>query len=225
MDDFLKFLKVMGVLALVLGIGALVGWFGTRSSDSATTAGTNSPSALRQTNPASTSSAKSSASANSGKAISQATIVPFTAAPPSGTSLNIITNWEERLDEILAEEKTESEKAKQLLEMFPHLPEDGQVEIAQHLANLTEDADYPALGSFLTNSALSEDVLDVLLSDLLNRPNSMKLPTLISVAKDSKNPKATEAKDLLELFLEDDYGDNWKLWQQKTEQWLKENPD
>ena len=45
-------------------------------------------------------------------------------------------------------------------------------------------------------------VLDVLLEDVFNRPNSVKLPLLLTVARDPQNPKASEAKDVLELFLE-----------------------
>jgi hypothetical protein len=99
------------------------------------------------------------------------------------------------------------------------------VEVAQHLANLVADENYAPLAKYLTDSSLPESVLDVLLADVLNRPNSVKLPALLDVAKDDKNPKASEAKDLLELFLEEDYGKDWAQWQTKMEQWLKDNPD
>jgi len=72
---------------------------------------------------------------------------------------------------------------------------------------------------------MSEAVLDVLLADALNRPNSLKLPLLLEVARQPDHPKAGEAKDLLELFLEEDHGKDWGQWQAKLEQWLKDNPD
>ena len=34
-----------------------------------------------------------------------------------------------------------------------------------------------------------------------------------------------EAKDLLELFLEEDFGNNWGQWQGRMQQWLQDNPD
>ena len=43
------------------------------------------------------------------------------------------------MDTILGSEGEDAAKARQMLEMFPHLPEDGQTEVAQHLANLTPD--------------------------------------------------------------------------------------
>jgi len=138
---------------------------------------------------------------------------------------DLITNWEDRVDEILTSSVPEADKARKMLEMFPRLPEGGQVEVAQHLANLVSDQDYPSLGRFLTNSALPEPVLDVLVADVLNRPNSVKLPALLGVARDPQNPKAGEAKDILQLFLEEDYGADWNTWQAKVDQWLKDNPD
>jgi hypothetical protein len=143
------------------------------------------------------------------------------AATPSG----LITNWSDKLDEILTSNAEEADKAKQLLEMFPHLSEEAQVEVAGHLANLLPDKDYPALAKYLADPKMSEAVLDVLLGDALNRPNSVKLPLLLEVARQSDHPKAGEAKDILELFLEEDHGKNWDQWQTKLEQWLKDNPD
>jgi hypothetical protein len=144
---------------------------------------------------------------------------------PVVSSTGLITNWEDRVDEIIGPEGNESEKVKQLLEMFPHLPEDGQVEVAQHLSNLVPDENYEPLGKILKDAKMPEAVLDVLLADLLNRPNSVKLPTILEVASNPQNPKASEAKDLLELFLEEDYGADWPKWQAKMDEWLKENPD
>jgi hypothetical protein len=143
----------------------------------------------------------------------------------STASTGLITNWEDKVDEIIGPEGEDSEKVKRLLEMFPHLPEDGQVEVAQHLSNLVPDENYEPLGKILKDAKMSEAVLDVLLADLLNRPNSVKLPTILEVASNPQNPKASESKDLLELFLEEDYGADWPKWQAKMDEWLKENPD
>jgi hypothetical protein len=109
--------------------------------------------------------------------------------------------------------------------LLPNLPEDGQVEVAQHLSNLVSDEDYGTISGFLTNSALPEAVLDVFMADSLNRPNSVKLPLLLDVAREKENPKSTEAREILELFLEEDYGDDWAKWQSKVQEWVANNPD
>lgn len=153
---------------------------------------------------------------------------PTFVTTPGGTlpvATNQIPDWEEKVDAILTSDDPDPEKAKKMLAMFPLLTGDAQEEVAHHLSNLTPDEDYTAFGSNLTNSTLSEDVLDVLLEDVLNRPNSIKLPMLLEVARDPANPKAAEAKDVLELFLEEDYGADWAKWESKTKDWLKENPD
>jgi hypothetical protein len=146
--------------------------------------------------------------------------------PISITGTNQITNWEETLDALLRDAGGEpSAKAKQLLELLPRFPEAGQTEAAQHIANLLADEDYPAFGAWFTNTNTAVKVQEVILADLLNRPNAIKLPLLLEAARTPQHAKAGEAKDLLELYLEKDYGADWGLWQQQMEVWLKENPD
>lgn len=141
------------------------------------------------------------------------------------TSENLITNWEETVDQILVVEGEPDAKAKQMLELFPRLPADGQVEVARHLANLVSDEDYELLRQFLTDPQLPEEVLETLLADVLNRPNNLKLPALLEVARTTGHPKAGNAKEVLGFFLEVDYGDDWFKWEEKVQEWLKENPE
>jgi hypothetical protein len=137
----------------------------------------------------------------------------------------LITNWEDKLDQLLAAEGDTSDKARQMLEMFPRLPEAGQVEVAKHLSNLVANEDYAPLGKFLVDPQLPAEALDTLMADALNRPNSLKLPALLEVARTPQHPKAGDAKEILGFFLEGDYGEDWPKWQEKIETWLKENPD
>ncbi len=145
--------------------------------------------------------------------------------PSPAAVTNLITDWEDKLDDILGSEGQDTEKAKQMLAIFPRLPEDGQVEVAQHVSNLLPDQEYAQLGKLLLDAKLPEAVLDVLIVDVLNRPNSLKLPLLLGIAQDTQHPKAGEAKDLLELYLEQDYGTDWNKWQEKLKQWMIDNPD
>jgi hypothetical protein len=223
MADFLKLLKVLGAVAFVALAGITLGWLGTRGPKTAPPTASGVPTITSGTRPGGIISSHPISAVSTGDVgVSSGQQKTESVPPPV---LNLITNWEDRLDDILAGEQPEKAKARSLLALFPQLPSDGQLEVAQHLANLVEDEDYPPLGRFLTNSALPEDVLDVLFSDLLNRPNSTKISTLLDVAREPKNPKAAEAKDLLELFLEEDYGNDWVRWQKKAAEWLKDNPD
>src|SRR6266705_3208374 len=47
----------------------------------------------------------------------------------AGTTTN--ADWEDKLEAIVGSEGEDSEKVKQLFGMYPQLPEDGQVEVAQ----------------------------------------------------------------------------------------------
>lgn len=144
---------------------------------------------------------------------------------PPKTTPGLMADWDEKVNDILGAEGDEKDKAKKLIEMFPHLPPDGQEEVAHHISNLVADEDYAPLTQFVTNSALPEAVLDVFVEDVFNRPNSIKLPLLLDIAQDPQHPRSAEAKDVLELFLEEDFGSDWTKWHAKMDQWLKDNPD
>jgi hypothetical protein len=137
----------------------------------------------------------------------------------------LVADWDDKINDILSPEGDEKEKSKKLIELFPQLPPDGQEEVAHHLSNLVADEDYAPLANFVTNSTLPEAVLDVFVEDVFNRPNAIKLPLLLDIAQDPQHPRASEAKDVLELFLEEDFGNDWTKWHGKMDQWLKDNPD
>jgi len=226
-------IAVVAILALVFG-GHYLGWFGHKKVDVSenTAPGNTSPSTTQPTivnvNPAPPAPAPGPspvprpprpAPTSPGPAVAS---VPSTAATPAA---GLITDWEQRIDNILTTAGDESAKSKQLLEMLPRLPEDGQVEAAQHLSNLMPDEDFKLLTPTLTNAAVPEAVLDVLMTDVLNRPNQLKLPALLEVAQIPNHPKAEEARDILEVFVDENYGQDWNAWRAAVLKWLKENPD
>jgi hypothetical protein len=143
----------------------------------------------------------------------------------SASAAGIITNWEDKVDEILGSASATPDKAKQMLELFARLPEVGQVEVVKHLSNLLPDQDYEPMGNLLADPQLPGDVLEALMADVLNRPGHLKLPALLEVARTPQHPKADQAKEMLGFLLEADYGDDWTQWQAKVAEWLKENPD
>jgi hypothetical protein len=136
------------------------------------------------------------------------------------------TNWEDTVDSIIGSDDPDTNKVKQLFALFPTLPPDGQEEVAQHLSNLVEDTNYAQLGNLLTNDSLPQGVLDELMSDVLNRPNTLKLPMLLTVGQDQNSPEHDEARDLLELYLgQDPSADNWSQAGSMVTTWLQQNPD
>jgi len=230
MSKFSFVWKLLGVVGIVLLIGGLVGWLGSRKPSGAESpgpgAGKGSLNSGISSNPEALSLSQSSLERTQRVRHPSPGGPGTTIAAATPQAANLITNWEDRVEQILgSDDSDEAQKAKQMLQIFPRLPEDGQVEVAQHLSNLVSDLDYSGLAALTADASLPESVLDVLLSDALNRPNSLKLPLLLDVAKNEQHPKASEAKDLLELFLEEDYGKDWNKWQSRMQQWLQDNPD
>src|ERR1041384_7410444 len=72
------------------------------------------------------------------------------ATSPGATMAD--SEWENRIDDILANESDDDvQKSRKLLALLPALPEDGQVEAVTHASNLITDDQYAPLGQLLTN--------------------------------------------------------------------------
>ncbi len=172
--------------------------------------------------------------ADSAKPASTAPVAPprTRPQPPQPNQVTVTapaevdTNWESRVENILSSETEDiPTKAKQMLEIFPHVPEESKPEVAEHLANLTPDEMYQGVGDLFADPKQPPEILEVFMHDILNRPNSVKLPELLRVAQAPEHPKAGEAREVLTLFLEEDYGSDWQKWQTATDSWLQNNPD
>lgn len=223
MNQALKFLLLVAGVMVLLVVGSSIGWFRTTPVTTQLTPtpsrqGSDSPTLARPNPEARTSAPMRPRSPRAPTAPSPTTHVTSEAS--------LATQWEEHLEAVLASEQTDDRgKAQELLAAFPLLPADGQAVYAQHLSNLVTDQDYAVLGHLLTNAALPDVVLETLMSDVLNRADSVKLPALLTVARDPQHPKAAEAHDVLELTLDQDFGQDWATWEARLQEWLTANPD
>ena len=218
---------VVAAFAVLIG-GRFLGWFGGKPGEvaviaepSETGAGETPVSAPEQEPPAPRPIGRVGAGMVRQPTVSAAP-AESPVAPPAGA---LIADWEQKIDDVLTGQEEDNQKAKRLLSIFPNLPEDGQVEAAQHLSNLLPDEDYAALKQTLTNAVMPEAVLDVLMTDVLNRPNQLKLEALLDVARIPNHPKGEEARDVLEVFVDENFGEDWAAWDAAVKKWLKENPD
>ena len=111
-----------------------------------------------------------------------------------------LAEWEIKIDQVLRANADESQTAQMLINLLPTLPTDGQTEAAQHIANLVLDKDYKRILPLVKNPALPEDVLDVFVTDLMNREDEVKLPVLLDIAKIPNHPHHEEAaSDLADI--------------------------
>lgn len=219
---------LVGVVAVIglLVSGYFLGWFGGGTKPAAETNAETTPAApVEVATPHPTPGGITRSPAVAVTTPTTPAPVETVAATPAPGAPFKSGEWEQRLDSILGAGEPEAQKATKLLEMFPLVPEDGQIEVAQHLSNLLTDDRYASLSPAFTNAATPEGVLDVLMTDVLNRANGIKLPTLLEVARTPNHPKAEEARDVLEVFVDENYGTDWAKWEKAIQDWLKENPD
>jgi hypothetical protein len=206
-------LKFAVFLAVITGIGIGIGWLATRpaSTDTPPPAAVPDDNAFKPVpTPAPSLAGGRPAGAYAG------------GAANSGMT---VVNWQDQIGDILASDSDISNKCNDLLNLFPHMPEAGQIEAAHHLSNLTSDDNYAPLAKILIDPTTSSNVDDVLMLDVINRPGTVKLPTLLEIARNPDHPEAAEARSKLAMYLEDDYGTDWYLWQNKINDYLTNNPD
>jgi hypothetical protein len=204
-------LKFAVFLAVITGIGIGIGWLATRptSTDSAPPAALPDDNAFKPV-PLPPSNSRPAGANSSG------------GAANSGV---MVANWQDQIGDILASDSDISNKCSDLLNLFPHLPEAGQIEAAHHLSNLTSDDNYAPLAKILIDPATSTNVDDVLMLDVINRPGTVKLPTLLEIARNPDHPESADARSKLAMYLEDDYGTDWSTWESKINDYLTNNPD
>jgi hypothetical protein len=131
--------------------------------------------------------------------------------------------WEMKIDQVLQSNVEHSTMALTLLKEIPAMPADGQTATAQHIANLISDNDFEKLFPYLQNTQLAPGFLEILTADSLNRPEKVKLPTLLLAAKTPNHPMSDTAKGFLSVLVGEDHGTNWNLWDQSIKKIIAES--
>jgi hypothetical protein len=133
--------------------------------------------------------------------------------------------WDKQIDTILESKAPDAQIADKLLALYPQLPTNGQADLFVEIAPRVSDKDYSKLSTIVTNATTPEDVIDELLNDLIDRPDKVRMPVLLDLARTKDNPKAEDAHDLLEVILGDDYGEDWNVWSKKISEWISTHPE
>lgn len=151
-------------------------------------------------------------------------VVPIPAKPVE------IAEWETKIDSVLRANPDSSDAANRataqmLINLLPTLPAEGQAEAAQHITNLLDDKEYNRVLALVKNPQMPEEVLDVFVTDLMNRDDTVKLPTLLEIAKIPNHPHHEEAQTDLQIFLDEDYGNDWGKWEAAMKTYLKKQAE
>ena len=133
--------------------------------------------------------------------------------------------WDNQIDAILASPAPDAEIADQLLKIYPQMPTNAQADLFLEITPRVPDENYSKLSGILTNATTTPEVLDTLLTDLVDRPDKVRLPVFLEVMRTTDNPKSQEAHDLLEVILGEDYGEDWDTWSKKISEWMTAHPE
>jgi len=142
----------------------------------------------------------------------------ITAVWPSGptpiaeTPEEPMQPWEISISKLLDSDDENDKVAADLAALIPTMPLEGQTEAVQHMVNLLEDDKYVLASNMLLNPSLHPDLRAVILADVLDRPNSVKLPVLLAVMAVPGHPSRTEAQRSLAEALGSDFGSDPALW-------------
>lgn len=128
--------------------------------------------------------------------------------------------WELSINKLLDSDDENNKVAAELAAILPTLPLEGQVEAVQHMVNLTEDDKYSLASNMLLNPAIHPDLRAVIWSDVLDRPNNVKMPVLLSLMNVPGHPSRSEAHLKLQEALGRDFGGDAALWSAPVQAFL-----
>ena len=133
--------------------------------------------------------------------------------------------YKAKMELILGSNGTAEQKIHDLKEMLSTLDEAEAEAAVQDLTSRVRDEGYSFVKSLAVDPTLPEPVRDEFMVDMLNRPNSVKMPLLLEIARNPDHPDHESAFDSLEAFTGLKYGADWNGWEKGIQGWLKENPD
>lgn len=152
-------------------------------------------------------------------------VVQSSEPKPAAKPARPLEPWELKIDQALTSNLNETETAQVLLNLIPTLPPEGKAEATQHVTNLLPDSEYKRVLPLLKNPQMPAEVLDILVTDLMNREDTVKLPALLEVAKLPNHPNHEEALTDLQIFLDADHGSDWNKWTASVNAYLKKQAE
>ena len=217
--------KATVIIAAALICGGLVGWLATRNPAGSPPAPGSETTVAAVTNPpdAPKSEAKTLVPSKADDLKARLRASRMKQSPDDTNAVTELPVWQQKIDDIILADEEIDQKSEKLLALLPTLKDPEQrVEAVQHLVNFVTDTNYATTATLLINPQTDEAVLQTLMADLLNRGNELKLPIFLQLAKDDNHPLVTEARELLQIYIQEDYGTNWVAWDKAVQQWLKE---
>lgn len=216
--------KILGILVVAIILGGIFGWWISRQGGTIPNLPANTSSGGASSPGIVTTPSSNSVTAVLNAPVKNGLITTNTDSDAPAEAPAEPQGWSEKLDAVILGPEDENKKADKLLALMKTAPPEVQVEYAQHLINFTQEDHYDGVAGLLTNATTTSGVSTILMNDLLNRNNNLKLPLLLAVARTDDHPLKSDAKEMIELFVQEDHGTNWNDWSDAIDKWLKDNP-
>jgi hypothetical protein len=123
--------------------------------------------------------------------------------------------WEQQIaTTVSAHGNGSAAAARAIFALLPTLPEEALATATESALSQLSVQDYPAVAlPRLLDLNTPGQSLAVLFADLLEKPARIKLPALLTLAKNPLHPFAELALDDLKLLLKADHGSSWHVWE------------
>ena len=134
-----------------------------------------------------------------------------------------VVAWEDRLDQLLTAETDNATTVRGLVSSMRQLPPEAQEQYAAHAVNLCADGQFGLLGEIYLNAQTPQAVTETIFSDLLNRPDTIKLPLLARTLRNAAHPMAGRAEEILRTYIALEPGTiPPNGWEQAVDAYLKQ---
>ncbi len=130
--------------------------------------------------------------------------------------------WLAKLDSIVTSDNpSEENKVEQMAALMPGLPMEGKLEYARQMSIMLDDTNYTPVGKILLDPTTSSNVFNVFFTEFVSRGNALKLPMYLEMMKVPNHIYNQQAREVLAIYLRQDFGDDYAKWEQGINSYLK----
>ena len=142
----------------------------------------------------------------------------FSSNPPRSSEENAVIA-------IVAKTIPDKQKADELLAMAVTVQDEDAKELAiEHASKNISDEEYLNYRDRLFQLAQNPEIRELVLDDALTRGEEYRLPTLVDMLGSTLSEKEKiEIREILEAYLDKDYGPSPSAWKGPVDAWVKEN--
>ncbi len=119
---------------------------------------------------------------------------------PATDAEQAVAAWDALIDQAAEEQEAPTaDQAQRVKEAFDRLEEHDKMEAIHTALNLLPDEQFLLLHGILFNKQEDPDILDDIFSDMLNRPEEIKVPVMKVLMADKSHPMFVEAARILDV--------------------------